>query len=770
MPASATCRSRHHGRGLLFLLLCAMVGLLVAAGTDPALGQTAGQRELTPSDRFLVVDCLLPGQLRRIGGQASYLTARRAVKTSISDCEVRGGEYVAYDRADYGTALNIWMPGAERGDKEAQTYVGEIYEKGISGVPDYATAAAWYTKAAAQNHPRALINLGYLHEQGLGVEKDPAKALELYRRASGLGELIALQEPVGEAQDQIRALQQELDQTRRELEQARQELERQRGNSQSELEQLKRDRDAAVSAGNLQAVKQLEAQVRQREGEIDRQGKEVARLERLVDAYRNQLERVETDRGTLQQQVAALQDQMSQAQAQLERSTQEADAGKQEVEAYRAEIDQLRKQATSNQDRERLKAMEAALQRKQEEAARQSREISRLEQEARRYREELSRLEKQSKAEAPPQPVVAIAPPSIQLIDPPIVTVRGKTTIKVRGMAQKRELVGKVIAPAGLLSFTVNDRTESVDENGLFKTTIEMFRGATPVTLIAVDKHGKRAVLDFSLVPEQLAKETTVATSPSRKGPMLREAGEYYAIVIGNQEYDRLPDLDTPVNDAKVISDLLRKRYGFKVTTLINANRYQILSELNKARAKLTDKDNLLIYYAGHGELDRANLRAHWLPVDAEEDSDANWISSVAITDVLNAMSVKHVLVVADSCYSGAMTRASIGQLDSGMSEDARLTWLRALAKARSRTVLTSGGVQPVIDSGGGKHSVFAKSLIEVLSQNDDVLEGQRLYQAVSARVLDVALKVGPIDQRPEYAPLKYAGHESGDFLFVPAN
>src|SRR5438094_7878821 len=133
-----------------------------------------------------------------------------------------------------------------------------------------------------------------------------------------------------------------------------------------------------------------------------------------------------------------------------------------------------------------------------------------------------------------------------------------------------------------------------------------------------------------------------------------------------------------------------------------------IMTALNQMTEKLTEKDSLLIYYAGHGELDRANLRAHWLPIDAEPNSDANWISSSLITDHLNRMAASHVLVVADSCYSAAMTRSSIGQLTTGASDEARIGLLKVLAKTRSRTALTSGGVQPVIDGGGGKHSVFA--------------------------------------------------------------
>jgi len=132
-------------------------------------------------------------------------------------------------------------------------------------------------------------------------------------------------------------------------------------------------------------------------------------------------------------------------------------------------------------------------------------------------------------------------------------------------------------------------------------------------------------------------------------------------------------------------------------------------------------------------------------------------------------MTVRHVLVIADSVYSGAMTRGAIGQLESGMSDEARMNWYKAIAKARSRTVLTSGGLKPVLDGGGGKHSVFAQALLDILEENQGILEGQRLYREIFARVLGLAQKER-FDQRPEYAPLRFAGHESGDFLFFPAN
>jgi len=89
------------------------------------------------------------------------------------------------------------------------------------------------------------------------------------------------------------------------------------------------------------------------------------------------------------------------------------------------------------------------------------------------------------------------------------------------------------------------------------------------------------------------------------------------------------------------------------------------------------------------------------------------------------------------------------------------------MAKKHARVVLTSGGNQPVLDGGSGGHSVFAAALIQILQDNHDVLEGQRLAQEVTKRVA-VSVAAATIDQIPTYAPLRFAGHEAGDFFFVP--
>jgi hypothetical protein len=114
--------------------------LSACVATAPTVDEQSAPVPQADANKLLVVDCLLPGQIRKLGQAMTYLSARRPIKTTAGDCEIRGGEYVAYDRANYATALKVWLPPAQEGDPAAQTYVGEIYEKGLGLTPSSGTA------------------------------------------------------------------------------------------------------------------------------------------------------------------------------------------------------------------------------------------------------------------------------------------------------------------------------------------------------------------------------------------------------------------------------------------------------------------------------------------------------------------------------------------------------------------------------------------------------------------------------------------------------
>ena len=270
--------------------------------------------------------------------------------------------------------------------------------------------------------------------------------------------------------------------------------------------------------------------------------------------------------------------------------------------------------------------------------------------------------------------------------------------------------------------------------------------GSRGLSLIAENMTGGRTELRI-LVNRQVQTAGTV------------DFGAYHALVIGNNDYRDLTDLETATGDAEAVASMLSERYGFEVEVLIDATRYDTISALGALRAALTETDNLLIYYAGHGELDVDSDEGYWLPVDAERDNVANWLSNATITSQIKAMRAKHVMIIADSCYSGKLTRGAETAVKTGGERSA---WLTRMATRRSRTALTSGGLEPVLDAGGGSHSVFAKAFLDTLEVNTDVLDGQALFDAVKRPIVTNA------NQTPEYADVRMAGHDGGDFLFVP--
>jgi len=86
----------------------------------------------------------------------------------------------AFDKQQYGAALELWQPLAEQGHRAAQFNVAVIYEKGLGVAQNPAEAARWYLKAAQQGDMDAQYTVGMLYETGKGFSKDTAEARKWY--------------------------------------------------------------------------------------------------------------------------------------------------------------------------------------------------------------------------------------------------------------------------------------------------------------------------------------------------------------------------------------------------------------------------------------------------------------------------------------------------------------------------------------------------------------------------------------------------------------
>ena len=93
----------------------------------------------------------------------------------------------AYERKDYATAIKLWRPLAERGNRSVQNMLGAMYYEGTGVTQDYKEAVKWYRLAAEQGEASAQSNLGVMYGKGQGVLQDYARAHMWYNLASAAG-------------------------------------------------------------------------------------------------------------------------------------------------------------------------------------------------------------------------------------------------------------------------------------------------------------------------------------------------------------------------------------------------------------------------------------------------------------------------------------------------------------------------------------------------------------------------------------------------------
>jgi predicted nucleic acid-binding Zn-ribbon protein len=816
-----------------------MEAAMAAAGGDP--------------DKMLVVDCLLPGQVRRLGTQATFVTARRPVQTTISLCEIRGGEYIAYDRANLETALRFWLPSAEAGDVTAQNNVGEIYERGLGGTaPDYARAAEWFRRAADQGSSRAQANLARLYEQGLGVPQDRVTALNLYRQAADLTddelafvssieelqqravraearadtaerEVRQLRGQLGQLRGQLSQKDREQASIRQRLEQARQQLsqatdqvgtpqaslspdsatevvnlrlqlaesarETSRLEQEAELLQARvtaQERGMAALRAQLQDTEQQLQQLQQQREQLvnndqqlrARQSEELIQAQRELAAARSALEQQEQrmtalddgraevqqlrqQLGQRSQQIAQLEQALNQATQQLERET----TLNRELEQARTELAQTRARLIEQRERAGEQAGEQAeasaeLERMEQELAARNRRIAELEQSLANSRVQLA---EQASLEVQ-QLNLALA--RQQLEEARQQLTQERTTLGQRETAELDQLIQQLENQARDLrqherQIEQLEQQLSTSEQRLAEATgkLEALQSETQHIQTAIRVRGTEPVAGLGQ-----------QTQDVRQRLLNMNLGRYYALVIGNNQHQAMPDLETAVRDARAVSEVLRNRYSFQVELLTNATRAEILTALNRYQNRLGENDNFLLYYAGHGDLDRVNDRGYWLPVDATPNDTTNWIANSQVTDILNIMPAKHVMVIADSCYSGSLTGGTVmasAPVARQTSPEQYVRFLEVAGQRRARVVLTSGGLQPVLDAGGGEHSVFASQLLQVLRGNDQILESPDLFVALSEPVKLAARRLG-VNQQPEYARIHFAGDVGVPFFLQP--
>ena len=157
--------------------------------------------------------------------------------------------------------------------------------------------------------------------------------------------------------------------------------------------------------------------------------------------------------------------------------------------------------------------------------------------------------------------------------------------------------------------------------------------------------------------PEEQGKIKNINELSHKNGKL----GKYKALIIGINDYESsvIPDLETPINDATAIAKVLKEKYGFEVKLLLDqeATREAIYKELRSLAVSRKSNDSVLIYFAGHGDLDRTYDGGWWIPADATAGNPVTYLDNVQVQKAMRSMKARHVLLISDSCYSGTLFR-----------------------------------------------------------------------------------------------------------------
>jgi len=335
----------------------------------------------------------------------------------------------------------------------------------------------------------------------------------------------------------------------------------------------------------------------------------------------------------------------------------------------------------------------------------------------------------------------ANVPATIQLLKPDFATSRG---FKASVSEALLEVEGIVRDEDGVQSLWLNETLLDFDGTGYFRAFVPMTEGENNLVFEVIDfadeSTGKSFLVDF--VPERVVM-----------------GGKYYSLIIAINDYqdDAILDLDHPINDASALYEVLTQDYTFDQENsqlLTNPTRSEIIDGLDDLSRKVTDQDNVLIFYAGHGYWDETAEIGYWLPSDSRKGRKSAWFRNSTLRDYIKEIDSKNTLLIADACFGGAIFKSR-----SAFMSDASIA-ISAQYETKSRKAMTSGTLSEVPDK-----SVFMKYMLKRLSANQEkYLATQNLFVSFKDAVINNAILKNNI---PQYGSVQNAGDEGGDFIFI---
>ena len=241
---------------------------------------------------------------------------------------------------------------------------------------------------------------------------------------------------------------------------------------------------------------------------------------------------------------------------------------------------------------------------------------------------------------------------------------------------------------------------------------------------------------------EEAVTRSTIEEEPAQPGinNATGAAGKNYALLFGTDIYKDYNKLNNAVYDVTKLAKLLKDDFGFETELLTNVNKEDIENKLIDYRdSKIYgDNDQLFIYFAGHGIVDKKENMGYLVASDSRK-TDAKKYSFFSYSDLfgkyLKNIKCKRIFLVLDACHAGTFFDQSISRGDPPSSKDARDILKKNANGKKLYMGISSGNDEPVSDGNPGEHSPFAKSFMNTLNDNGEFITAGILVEILKANL-----------------------------------
>jgi Tfp pilus assembly protein PilF len=267
--------------------------------------------------------------------------------------------------------------------------------------------------------------------------------------------------------------------------------------------------------------------------------------------------------------------------------------------------------------------------------------------------------------------------------------------------------------------YAYKNRAVTYEHKGELAAALADFRTALSMDPAKKEIGGKEAAEGIARIEARLAAAQSTAASAAALPSIALVPGRRVALVIGNDKYENLPQLEKAVNDARAVADHLGK-LGFEVITVENGNRRIMSEKLTELTGRIGRGDTAFFFFAGHGVAVKDGN--YLLPTDTphiNEDQEAmvtrEAIGADSIVDALQERGTRVIVMVLDACRDNPFKKAG----SRGVGGKGGLGEMRA---PEGVFVLYSAGfgqtaLDRLSDKDASANSVFTRTFVSLLDR-----------------------------------------------------